>query len=174
MNSNSISPNIWRFIGLVAVQVVILSQVALTADGFFNILIYPLFILLLPIQLPTPMAVLLGFFIGLTIDFFAGTLGINASAGALSGYMRAVILNRFAPHGGFTGKEPIPSPAYFGWRWFLSVAAIFFAFHIFWYFSMAYFTLVYLLPKILPQTAISWIATMLVAVVLIRLFNPKI
>ena len=92
MNSRLILPNLWRFIGLVLIQVIILSEVALTADGYFNVLVYPLFILFLPIQLPTPTAVFLGFLVGIVVDFFSGTIGVNASAGALSGYARAVIL----------------------------------------------------------------------------------
>lgn len=174
MNSRIISPNIWRFIGLVAMQVVILSEVSLAAEGYSNILVYPLFILFLPIELATPVAVFLGFLVGITVDVFTGTIGINASAGALSGFARTIILRKYAPSGKFSGKELIPSPEYFGWRWFLIVASIFFAVHIFWYFSMAYFTPVYLLKKILPQAGLSWIISMLVVIVLTRLFNPKV
>lgn len=174
MNSSNIFQNLGRFIGLVIVQVVILERVSLVANEYANILLYPLFILFLPIQLATPAAVFLGFLIGLTIDIFTGTIGVNASAGAMSGYMRAVVLHKFAPRGGYTGKEPVPSPHYFGWRWYLGVASIFFAVHIFWYFSMAYFTPLYLLEKILPQTILGWALTMVVVVVYTRLFNPKV
>jgi len=174
MNNKVFFPNLWRFIWLVAIQVIVLSEASLLADGYCNVLIYPLFILLLPIKLPTPVAVFLGFLIGLTVDIFTGTLGINASAGAMSGYARAIILKRYAPRGEFSGKEPIASPVYFGWRWFLIVAAIFFGIHIFWYFSMAYFVPVYLFEKILPQALLGWILSMLVVIVLTRIFNPKI
>jgi hypothetical protein len=174
MNSRILLPNIWRFIWLVAVQVIVLTEASLIADGYCNILVYPLFILFLPIQIATPISVFFGFLIGLTVDIFTGTIGINASAGALSGYTRAIILNKLAPRGEFTGKEPIPSPEHFGWAWFLKVAAIFFGIHIFWYFSMAYFTPAYLFEKILPQALLGWILSMLVVIVLTRLFHPKI
>lgn len=174
MNSSNILPNIWRFIGLTAVQAIILSKVALTLDGYCNILIYPLFILFLPIQLATPAAVFLGFLIGLTVDMLTGTPGVNASAGAMSGYVRAILLHRNAPRGGYTAKELIPSPEYFGWRWFMNVAAIFFAVHILWYFSMAYFTPVYLLEKILPQSALGWVLSMVIVFLYTRLFHPKV
>lgn len=174
MNSSILFSNFWRFIGLIVVQVVILSKVSLAANGYCNILIYPLFILFLPTQLATPAAVMLGFAIGLTVDFLTGTIGVNASAGAMSGYARAIILHRFAPKGGFSGKELIPAPEYFGWRWFLGVAALFFAVHIFWYFSMAYFTPVYLLAKIVPQTLLGWTLTMILVVLYTRLFHPKV
>lgn len=173
MNSINIFPNLWRFIGLTAVQVVILSKVSLAFEGYCNILLYPLFILFLPIQIATPAAVFLGFLIGLTVDLLTTTPGVNASAGAMSGYARAILLHRYAPRGGYTAKEPIPSPEYFGWRWFLSVSAIFFAVHVFWYFSMAYFTPVYLLEKILPQSLLGWTLTMLIVIIYTRLFYPK-
>lgn len=173
MNSSVFFPNFWRFVTLVAIQTIIMSEVALSVDGYFNILVYPLFILFLPIELATPIAVLLGFTVGLSVDAFSATLGVNASAGALSGYARAYILYKAAPKGGFSGKEPIPSPFYFGWRWFSGVAASFFAVHILWYFSMAYFTPVYIVEKILPQALLSWMLSMIVALVLTRLFYPK-
>ncbi|TNE61662.1 MAG: hypothetical protein EP344_05845 [Bacteroidetes bacterium] len=174
MNSSIVLPNVWRFVGLVLIQVLILSEVSLTSDGYINVLLYPLFILLLPIETPTPVAVLLGFTIGLTVDIFFGTLGVNASAGALSGYARAVLLHRFAPKGGYTGKEVIPAPVYFGWRWFIGLAAAFYAIHIFWYFAMAYFTPLYIWSKVLPHTLAAWPLSMAVVVVLVRLFHPKV
>lgn len=174
MNSSIFFPNLWRFIGLVAVQTIILNEVSLTTEGYCNVLLYPLFILFLPITLPVPAAVLLGFLVGLTVDLFTGTPGVNASAGAFSGYARAIILHRFSNRGSFSGKEPIASPVYFGWRWFVSVAAAFFAVHLFWYFAMAHFTPNYLLEKILPQTAIGWLLTMPLVLIFTRLFYPKI
>jgi hypothetical protein len=173
MNSGIFLPNLWRFVGLVAMQTIILSEASLNTDGYCNVLLYPLFILFLPIKLPVPAVVLLGFWIGLVVDYFTGTLGVNASAGAFSGYIRAIVLHRFAPKGGYTGKEPIPAPAYFGWRWFLSVASIFFAAHLFWYFAMSYFTPSYLVGKILPHTVIGWLLTMPGVFILTRLFYPK-
>lgn len=174
MNSINILPNIWRFIALTAVQVVILAEVSLAANGYCNILVYPLFILFLPIQTATPAAVALGFLIGLAVDWLTGTPGVNASAGALSGYVRAFLLHRLAPRGGYTAKEPIPAPEYFGWRWYLTLISIFFGVHLLWYFSMAYFTPVYLLEKILPQALLGWALTMLIVLLYTRLFNPKI
>lgn len=173
MKGNWFFPNLWRFLSLLAVQGLVLSGISYNTDGYVSLLLYPLFILLLPILMPIPLVVLAGFLIGLLVDFFTGTLGLHASAGAFSGYARAIILDRFAPQGGYMGKEPIASPAYFGWRWFLSVAGIFFAVHLLWYFSMAYFTPVYFFNKILPQAALSWLSTMPVVAVLMRLFYPK-
>ena len=77
MNSSNFFPNFWRFIGLTAIQVVILSRVSLAANGYCNILLYPLFILFLPIQIATPAAVFLGFLIGLVVDVLSATPGVK-------------------------------------------------------------------------------------------------
>ncbi len=173
MKGISFFPHLWRFLSLLAVQTLVLSGISYNTDGYVSLLIYPLFILLLPILIPVPLAVLAGFIIGLLVDIFSGTLGLHASASAFSGYARAIILDRFAPQGGYTGKEPIASPAYFGWQWFVSVSAIFFGVHLLWYFSMAYFTPAYFFSKVLPQALLSWISTLPVVIVLVRLFYPR-
>lgn len=174
MNIGIFLPNLLRFLGLMLIQGLVLTEATRTSDGHVNVLLYPLFILLLPIKLPVSVTVALGFLIGLTVDMFTGTLGVNASAGAFSGYARAIVLHRFAPKGGFTGKEPIAAPAYFGWRWFASVLAVFMAVHLFWYFAMTYFTPAYLLAKIVPQTLLSWLLSVPVALIVTWLFYPKV
>ncbi len=170
--NNSIFPGIWRFIGLTAVQVLLLQQAGSAIGSYFNVLLYPLFILFLPIQMPTPYVVLLGFAIGLTVDFFYGSIGIHASAGAFSGFARSVILSAYKPKGGFSGKEPIAAPVYFGWQWFFQVSALFFAAHLLWYFSVNAFTFVYV-ATITLKTLAAWGLTMVFVVLYSILFNPK-
>ena len=173
MNSSFLFPNLWRFIGLVLLQGLVLQQVGTTAGPYFNVLLYPLFILFLPIELPTIYAVLLGFAAGMTVDLFYGSPGVHASAGAFSGFARAFIVKAFEPRGGFTSKEPIPAPSIFGWTWFLQVAGIFFLLHLFWYFSVEAFTFVFF-TTISLKTAAAWVLTMLFTVFYGFLFNPKI
>ncbi len=173
MKGNWFFPNLWRLLSLLAIQGLILSGISYNTDGYVSILLYPLFILLLPILIPIPLAIVLGFLMGLLVDTFTGTIGLHASAGAFSAYARVLILERFAPQGGYTGKEPIAAPVYFGWQWFLSVAGVFFAVHLLWYFSVAYFAPAYFFSKILPQMLLSWLSTLPVVVVLVWLFNPR-
>lgn len=168
----SLFPNIWRFIGLVAVQVLLLQQVGMAVGSYFNVFLYPLFILFLPIQLATPYAVLLGFAVGMTVDFFYVSIGLHASAGAFSGFARSVVLAAFEPKSKYSGKEPIPSPVYYDWGWFLQVAGVFFALHLFWYFSVNAFTFVYF-TTITLKTLASWGLTMIFVVLYCVLFKPK-
>jgi hypothetical protein len=172
MNSNTFFSNLWRFLGLFATQAIFLKQVTVALGAYFNILLYPLFILFLPLQLATPYVVLLGFTIGMAVDFVYGTSGVHASAGAFSGYARSLIFYTFAPKGGYSGKELIFSPAFFGWQIFLQVAALFFVAHIFWYFSVDAFTFVYV-GAITAKTLAAWILSMLFVVLYTALFNPN-
>jgi hypothetical protein len=171
MNS-SIFPNIWRFIGLVTVQVLLLYQMNTAIGGVFNVLLYPLFILLLPIQMPTPIVVALGFVVGMTVDFFYSSPGLHASAGVFSGFVRSIVLAAYKPKGGYSGKEPIPAPTYFGWAWFFQVAAIFFVLHLFWYFSVNAFTFVYF-GTITLKTLVGWMLTMVFVTLYCIMFEPK-
>lgn len=172
MNSNAFFPNLWRFLGLFAAQALFLKQVSLALGAYFNILLYPLFILFLPLQLATPYVVLLGFLIGMSVDFIYGTPGVHASAGAFSGYARSLIFFTFAPKGGYSGKELIFAPAFFGWQIFLQVAALFFVAHLFWYFSVDAFTFVYV-GAITLKTLAAWVLTMLFVVLYTALFHPN-
>ncbi|MBU6341873.1 MAG: hypothetical protein KGS48_10290 [Bacteroidetes bacterium] len=173
MNNNLFFPSLWRFIGIYLVQVVFLHQVSASLGSYFNIYLYPLFIFLLPIQLATPYAVLIGTLMGYMVDFAYGTPGVHASAGAFSGYARAIVFYTFAPKGGFSGKELLFVPAYFGWQLFVQAISIFLAAHIFWYFSVSYFTFVYV-GAITLKTLASWPLSMLFVLLYIALFNPKI
>jgi hypothetical protein len=172
MNSSNLFPNIWRFIILVLIQALVLKQISLTAGAYFNILLYPLFILFLPIEIPTALAIFLGFAIGLTVDMFYATPGVHASAGTFAAVARRILLLAFEPKTGYSGKEVIPAPAYFGWTWFAQVAGLFFLLHLFWYFSVDAFTFVYF-GTITLKTIVSWLLTMIFVVFYGFMFNPK-
>jgi hypothetical protein len=172
MNGNLWFANIWRYLIFTALQVLLFKQVAVTVGSYFNILLYPLAIFLLPIQLRTPYMVLLGFAIGFTIDIPYGSPGVHASAGAFSGFARGLLLMPYEPKGGFTGKEPIFAPQYFGWQRFLQTATMFYALHLFWYFSVDEFTFVYF-GKIALKALASLILSMICVAFYVFLGSPK-
>lgn len=97
-NSGFFLPNLWRFLGLWAVQGLVLIQIpSVVGYSLFNVILYPLFIFFLPMSMPRAGSVALGFLIGLMVDFVYGSPGIHASAGAFSGYVRPTILGFFCP-----------------------------------------------------------------------------
>lgn len=134
MNS-SFLPSLWRFFGLVAVQVLLLKQMGQAVSStYFNVLLYPLFILFLPLQIAAPYLVLLGFAIGMAVDIFYASPGVHASAGAFSGFLRSVIVGIFAPKGRLQQKNLFfhlkTSPG----KPFYKEQLSFFLLHLLWYF----------------------------------------
>lgn len=172
MNS-SVLPNVWRFFGLVLVQGLLLKQMGEAIHStHFNVLLYPLFILFLPMQMAAPFLVLLGFGVGIAVDIFYQTPGVHASAGAFSGFMRSFVIAAFSPKGGFSAKEPIFAPVHVSWQTYLYGAGVFMFLHLFWYFSVDAFTFVYF-GSILLKTMIAWVITMIFVVLYAAMFNPK-
>ena len=158
---------------MVAVQVMLLKQMGQAVSStYFNVLLYPLFILFLPLQMAAPYLVLLGFAIGMCVDIFYASPGVHASAGAFSGFARTIIVGAFAPKGGYSPKEPVFSPTHVSWQTFLQGAAVFFFLHLFWYFSVDAFTFVYF-GSIFLKTLASWGLTMIFVVLYAAMFNPK-
>jgi rod shape-determining protein MreD len=60
--------------------------------GFVNPYLYPLFIILLPLNLNRIQALFLAFAMGLSIDFFQDTGGVHAAACLVIAYVRPLVL----------------------------------------------------------------------------------
>jgi rod shape-determining protein MreD len=103
---NSVVQNIIRFLLLTLVQVMVLNNIHL--HGLFNPYIYPLFILMLPIETPVWLVLMLGFGSGWVIDFYSHTGGLHASATTLVAFLRSPILRLLRPAGGY---QPEDKPA---------------------------------------------------------------
>ncbi len=113
--------NILRIIVLVLFQVFILNNVQFS--GYVNPYLYVLFILLLPFETPGWLLLSLGFVLGLTIDLFANTPGLHASATVFTAFLRPAVLGFFAPRDGYV-PGTFPRVYYYGFTWFLQYSAI--------------------------------------------------
>lgn len=89
MNSLLISNSI-RFILLVLVQVLILNNINFL--GYINPYLYVLFIVLLPLNMSQYKVLFLSFLIGLCVDFFEDSGGINAAASVFIAFIRPSVL----------------------------------------------------------------------------------
>jgi rod shape-determining protein MreD len=86
-------------------------------SGYVNPYVYIMFILLLPIDIPSWLLLLLSFATGLLIDFFSGSPGMHSSATVLAGFVRPYVLRIVAPRDGYeSGSDP--SMLIYGFRWF--------------------------------------------------------
>ncbi len=77
-------------IGLVLLQIVVLNNINFL--GYINPFLYIIFIFLFPIKKIDSSLILLSFFLGLAIDIFSNTGGINAFATLFIAYVRIPVL----------------------------------------------------------------------------------
>jgi rod shape-determining protein MreD len=131
--------NIFRFLLLVTVQVLIIKNIEL--GKFINPFVYVLFIIVLPFDTPKWLLLFSSFLLGVSIDMFYDTGGIHAAACVFMGYIRPGILKLFSPREGYElGTQP--TVQYLGVPWFLSYAGILIVLHHFvlFYLEMFRFT----------------------------------
>lgn len=165
--------NAFRFAFLCLVQILVLQRISLSLSSFpyINIMIYPLFIFLLPFSITPTILTLLGFFLGITIDIAYDSLGIHASVTLAIAFFRPYLIKWMEPKGGYTSNSS-PTVKRMGWGWFLRYAAILIGMHHFLYFSVQAFTFVYII-SILLKTIIAFLLSMLFIIFTMAIFNPS-
>jgi len=109
------------FILLVLLQILLFNNIQFS--GYVNPYVYIMFILLLPVEIPSWLLLILAFFTGMTIDIFSGTPGMHSSASVLAAFIRPSVLRSNSPRDGFEpGAQP--SMLAYGFRWFLIYATL--------------------------------------------------
>lgn len=114
---NNIFKNLILFIILVLIQVLIINK--LNFFGYIHPNIYLIFILMLPFDIAGWLLLLLSFFTGLTIDFFEGSLGLNAASTVFIGFIRPFVIKIT---GSKSEYEMVREPTVhsMGFQWFLT------------------------------------------------------
>ena len=170
---NKAVKNILRIILFVAMQVLIFKHISLGGEEFryFHLLIYPVAIILLPIDTPKTAVLLIAFSTGLAVDMFYDSPGLHASALVLMAFLRPYTLRALAPDTGYS-KVAYPVASSFGLLWYLQYAGFLLFVFLFTYFSLEAFTLYYIW-SILLKTFFSFIASFALLILHQILFNPK-
>jgi hypothetical protein len=102
------------FVLLIAFQLLVLNNIRL--GGYINPYIYILFIMLLPFETPGWLLLLFGFFTGLTIDAFMGTMGMHSSATLFIAFLRPYVLSNISTRDNTDKKgKPVLSMNDLGW-----------------------------------------------------------
>jgi len=171
--NNNIIKNIWRFFFLVLLQVLIFRQIVPSGTFFFyvSIMIYPIFVMLLPFNIQHWVMVCFGFLLGISIDIFYDSPGVHASATVFLAFIRPTVLKFVEPRGGYNITQ-IPAKSYLGANWFLSYAALMILLHHLFYFSVEAFTFVYI-TQIIIKTILSFIFSMIFVMIYQFIFDPK-
>jgi rod shape-determining protein MreD len=106
---------ILNFIVVLTIQIFILNDImlksSLTFFGFpvFTPIIYPLILLVMPVNTPHWFLMILGFITGLTMDMFSNTPGMHAAAMVLICYLRPFILKLFFQQTAKELRDTVPS-----------------------------------------------------------------
>lgn len=107
--------NIGRFIFLILFQVLILNNIQFS--GYINPYFYIYFILLLPFETPHWLLLLSAFLLGISLDAFTNTFGLNASACVLMAFVRPFVITTISTGTEFMAGHS-PSLKNQGMKWF--------------------------------------------------------
>jgi hypothetical protein len=113
-------------------QVFILNKVQL--NSYINPYVYPLFILLLPVDFSKSSLLLLAFMTGMSIDYFSGPIGIHSAATVFMAFCRPGVIRLIGLKEDLEpGTEP--NAKNFGFTWFFTyISMMIFLHHAFLFF----------------------------------------
>ncbi|WP_114749560.1 rod shape-determining protein MreD [Pleomorphovibrio marinus] len=169
MTGNNIIKYSFAFLAYLFVQVFILKDVVLFGYSFG--LLYVFFLLTLPLEVGTVPLLLLGFGMGMAVDVFYDSLGINASATVLLAFARNPWIKANTPRGGYDDYIP-PTLHNMGLGWFTIYALPLISAHHFLFFYIdSLGTDFYLL--IVSKALSSVLFTFVLGVVVQLLFYKK-
>lgn len=171
--SQKVIRNIIRFIGIFLLQVLILKRIDLSIGNFnyIHLMVYPLAVLMLPLNTPKAGALIIAFVYGLALDGFYNSPGVHAAALVFTTYMRTFILRIIEPFDGYTNKDS-PTLMNMGLNWFLTYLVIMYALHMFFYFSVEAFSFVFI-SDILMNSIFTLIPSLGISFLVHAIFRPK-
>ena len=156
-----------RFLILGLVQVLLLNQLEIGLG--IQAMVYPLFILLLPIDLGTIPLLIFAFCFGISIDAISDTFGLHASSLLIFAYCRPLFLKFFSPRDGYENVKE-GNTYEMGFLWFLWVYGGLLVIHHFWFFYIEIFRLdelVFVLQKTLLSVPISFFMAFILQILLV-------
>ncbi len=137
------------FVGLVLLQVLILNRVDL--GGYATPFLYVYLLLKFESDISRNSLMLIAFFIGLMVDVFSDTPGMNAAASVLLAFGRPLLLNLFKPRDSVEGF--VPGIDSMGTISFLKYAVAGVAIHHALLLSLEYFSMAYIGEWLLQMVA---------------------
>ncbi len=152
---NSILKYTGAFVLLIALQLLIFNNIEFS--GYVNPLVYVMFILILPVSIPSWILLLLAFLSGYVIDIFSGTMGVHVFATVLAAFVRPRVLSLNVTSE-VTDADMSPSSYKNGLRWFLVYTVIIVLVHHLSLFFIEIFSLrnfFHTLLRVLLSTAVT-------------------
>ncbi len=165
--NNVIISNTLRFIVLLLLQVLLLNNINFL--GYINPYLYVLFLILYPFNANQTLFLFLAFLLGLGIDIFEDSGGINAAACLVVAYIRPVIL-RFSFGVSYDYQTVRFSSTQPGSR--ISYVALIVFVHHFVLFLLEFFNFAHFL-LLLKKTLFSGLFTIILVFLSLSLFNRR-
>ncbi len=161
---NSIIKHIIHLIGLILIQILVIDQISF---GSLNTYISPIIIgtgiIILPAGWSSNRLLLIAFFVGILLDSFHNTLGINTSALLLLAFLRPLILKIVSPREGFESfVEPTVLNLKIG-KYSIYASILFLCYHLTYFFleSLNSSTVLIILLKTVLSTIVALFLSLL-------------
>lgn len=160
------------FVLLVFLQVVLFNRLDVFIMPAYSpyVLVYPLFIFLLPVDFNRPLLLLFSFVLGFLIDLSLGSPGVHAGALVFTAYMRRYILFFNEPRSGFE-KNAIPGLGGFDLLWVLRYNGAMLLIHSLAVFTLEIFTL-YFFFTIILKAFLTTLVSLLGILIIQLLYKP--
>ena len=165
---NTLIRNILRFVILLIVQVMVFDNLGF--GTYIHPYIYVLFVLLLPFDTPKWRLLIDGFLIGMAVDIFNGTPGLNAAATVFLAFSRSFIIGITSRKSDIEGKNA-PTVTEMGLQWFAVYALLLLLLHNLVLFWLEAFS-IRLLGLVLAETVLSSLVSLLLIIIIIYIFKP--
>jgi hypothetical protein len=127
MNINVFLKNIAGFFVFMILQILIFNNIGITSwkivPAFFLLII-----LLIPFETPDWLMLPVAFLLGLIVDIFTDTIGLNSASCVLLAFFRPIVLRSISPRGGYDAGT-YPRVYYMGLPWFLKYSSILIIIH---------------------------------------------
>lgn len=159
---NILLANSIRFVLFVLIQALILNNLEI-GWGLY-IMIYPLFIIMLPFQMKPVPLMLLSFLLGIVVDSFSNTYGLHASSAVLMAFFRPTIYKWLSPREGYENIESV-NVYTMGGKWFLVAYGSLLFIHHAWFFMIESFKLNeigWILLKLVISVPASFLTSLLI------------
>jgi hypothetical protein len=167
MKNSVVFYTVW-FVALVVSQILVFNQFEL---GFgIHIMVYPMFILLLPFDVRPVLLMMLSFVVGITIDWYTNSFGLHTSSAVLLAYVRPRLYNVLEPREGYDNLRR-PNLRDMGRGWFITIYLFALLIHHFWFFALEIFKfseIFFILKKTVLSTISSFLVIGLVQIIFFK------
>ena len=165
---NTLIRNIIRFIVLVIMQVLVFDNIRF--GNYIHPHVYVLFMMLLPFDTPKSSLLINGFLLGMAVDIFSGTPGLNAAATVFMAFVRPFIIGITTRKSDIEDKNA-PTITEMGLKWFIIYGLLLLLLHNLVLFWLEAFS-IKLLGMVLLETILSALISLLMIILIIYVFKP--